>query len=103
MSQRGSVFFIGLLLLGLWFSETAHAFTITRVSGSVLYRDADAALVGAYEAYQLTNNDGVPYADLWVASQSFVNGATVHLASNEDGQVHIGPLASVQARRRSST
>ena len=82
------------MFLVLAWAETAHAFTITRISGSVLYRDAGAGLVGAYEGYHLTNNDGVAYADLWAASESFVGGATVHLASNEDGLVHIGPMAA---------
>lgn len=94
MCQRGSLFVFGLLLLLLSFANTAHAFTITRISSSVLYRDTGASLVGAYEGYTLTNNDGVAYPDLWAASQDFVANAPVHLASNEDGLVHIGPLAA---------
>ena len=75
MSQRSSFFFLGLLLLGLGFTNEAHAFTITRVSAPILYRDTAKSLVGGYEAYRLTNNDGVAYPDLWASSEGFVNQA----------------------------
>jgi hypothetical protein len=94
MSKRVLLQLLGLSWLVLGWASEAHAFTITRISGSVLYRDGAAGLVGAYEGYQLTNNDGMAYSDLWVASEGFATGATVHLASNEDGLVHIGPMAS---------
>ncbi|HKU44704.1 MAG TPA: DUF4215 domain-containing protein, partial [Polyangiales bacterium] len=77
---------------------TAHAFTITRVSGSILYRDGGAGLVGAYEGYRLTNDGAVARSDVWVTSEGFTGGASIQLASTEDGVQHIGPMAAGESK-----
>jgi uncharacterized repeat protein (TIGR01451 family) len=79
--------------------QFAPALTITRTSSPVFYMDTSItpALQGMYVAYQVSNNDGVTYPDIWVRIDSFAGG-TITLGPNEDGLVHLGPLAPGQTR-----
>jgi uncharacterized repeat protein (TIGR01451 family) len=88
-----------LLPLGLLNPQAARAAncsagTITRVSSPILYIDTGItpAARGMYVGYRITNN-GPDYADLWVKLEGFT-GSIVSLSPNEDGIMHVGPLAS---------
>src|SRR4051812_26144531 len=94
--MRSRVIGLGLcLVFGLLHVEHAHAFTVTRISGSVLNTDIGKGLTCQYEGYSLTNNDATAYADVWVQSQDFGATAKIQLAtsSGEDGIQHVGPMA----------
>jgi uncharacterized repeat protein (TIGR01451 family) len=79
-------------LLGWMFP--AQALVITRSSSPIFYLDTSIAptLQGMYVSYQVNNNDGVNYPDLWVRIDSF-SGGVISLAPGEDGLAHLGPLA----------
>ena len=87
------------VLLLLLTAQVVSALTITRVSSPVFYMDTSItpALRGMYVAYQIGNNDGVNYADLWVRIDSFTGGI-ITLGPNEDGLAHLGPLAPGQTK-----
>ena len=84
----------GLVLTALFLALPAQAFIITRTSSPVFYIDTSVTptLQGMYVSYQINNNSGVNYPDLWARLDSF-SGGVVSLAPGEDGIVHIGPLA----------
>lgn len=72
--------------------------TITRISSpDKFYVDTGAAPsplpTGMYVGYKITNTSGAAYSDLWVKLESF-SGGIIGLATNEDGIVHVGSLAS---------
>jgi uncharacterized repeat protein (TIGR01451 family) len=78
-----------LLCLG---GVAAQAFTITRTSSPVFYIDKDIGQFGMYVSYQIVNNSGTSYPDVWVAVDTFTGGA-VSLATGEDGIVQLGAMA----------
>ncbi len=78
-------------------SATAQAFTITRTSSPKFYTDIGAGQRGMYVAYQITNNTGTSYADVWVAADTFTGGS-VTLATGEDGLVQLGAMAPGQMK-----
>ena len=88
-----------LWMLLVLMPQLASAIIITRASSPILYMDAGAspALQGMYVAYQINNNNGVNYPDLWVRIDSF-GGGVILLAPNEDGLVHLGSLAPGQTK-----
>src|SRR5262245_35256719 len=79
--------------------------TITRTSGPIFYNDftptSGAALNSTYVSYQITNNDGVNYADVWATIGNF-NAASgppvVTLAANAASAIDLGPLANGQTK-----
>ena len=85
------------LLLGL--GPSAHAFVITRTSSPVFHIDTSVTptLQAMYVAYQINNNSGATYADLWVGADTFTGGS-VTLGPTEDGAVHLGSLAPGQTK-----
>jgi uncharacterized repeat protein (TIGR01451 family) len=50
-----------------------------------------------YVSYQVSNNDGTSYPDLWVAIDSFTGGV-ISRGPTEDGLMHLGPLAPGQTK-----
>lgn len=88
-----------LLLLMMLVPQLASAIVLTRTSSPVFYVDTTItpALQGMYVAYQISNNDGVNYPDIWVAVDSF-GGGVISLGPNEDGLVHLGPLTAGQTK-----
>src|SRR5262249_47271331 len=76
-------------------SARAYAWTITRTSSPVFYIDTGISpqLLGTYVAYQITNDGGTSYADIWAAVDTFTGGV-VSLAPTEDGIVHLGAMAA---------
>ncbi|MDT4965306.1 MAG: trimeric autotransporter adhesin, partial [Acidobacteriota bacterium] len=75
----------------------AQAFTITRTSLPKFYIDSGANLRGMYVSYQILNNSGTNYPDVWVGVDTFTGGV-VSLASGEDGVVHLGAMAPGQMK-----
>jgi uncharacterized repeat protein (TIGR01451 family) len=86
-----------LLLLG--FTTGAHAFVFTRTSSAIFYIDTSVtpALQTMYVAYQINNNSGVNYPDVWAKIDSF-SGGVVSLGPTEDGLVHLGALSAGQTK-----
>jgi hypothetical protein len=78
--------------------------TITRTSASIFYNDFSASgapLTSAYAAYQITNTDGVNYADVWATIGNFTSGSgpvAVTLGANAAGAIDLGPLANGQTK-----
>src|SRR5260370_10414955 len=79
--------------------------TITRTSAAIFYNDfaptAGAPLTSAYAAYQITNTDGVNYADVWATIGNFTAASgpvEVTLATNGVGAINLGPLANGQTK-----
>lgn len=85
---------LALLCLG---TVTAQAFTITRTSSPKFYTDFGKNISGMYVSYQITNNGGTNYADVWVAADTFTGGV-VSLAPGEDGIVQLGAMAPGQTK-----
>jgi len=85
---------LALLCLG---SATAQAFTITRTSSPKFYTDIGKGIQGMYVSYQITNNSGTNYADVWVGADTFTGGV-VSLANGEDGLVQLGAMAAGQTK-----
>src|SRR5687767_13108518 len=79
--------------------QLSSAVIITRMSSPVFYMDTSITptLQGMYVAYRIENNNGVNYPDIWVRIDSF-GGGVISLAPNEDGLVHLGPLAAGQSK-----
>jgi uncharacterized repeat protein (TIGR01451 family) len=88
-----------ILLAWLLCSPSAFALVITRTSSPIFYIDTSIVpqLQGMYVSYQVSNNDGTSYSDLWVGIDSF-SGGVISLGPNEDGLVHLGPLAPGQTK-----
>jgi len=84
------------LLLG---ALPLSAITITRTSSPVFHIDTKVApsLQAMYVAYQIRNDTGSTYPDLWVTIGDFTGGS-VSLGPFEDGVVHLGPLAPGQVK-----
>jgi uncharacterized repeat protein (TIGR01451 family) len=74
-------------------TSLSFGFTITRTSSPIFYLDTSITptLQGMYVSYQINNNSGVSYPDIWVRIDNF-SGGIVSLAPGEDGLVHLGPL-----------
>jgi hypothetical protein len=78
--------------------------TITRTSASIFYNDFSAAgapLTSAYAAYQITNTDGVNYADVWATIGNFTSASgpvAVMLGANAASAIDLGPLANGQTK-----
>ena len=69
--------------------------TITRTSASIFYNDLPS-LTSAYASYQITNTDGVNYADVWATIGKFTAASgspVVTLAANAASAIDLGPLA----------
>ncbi len=90
---RGVLYTVTLILFS---SPALDAFTITRNSASVVYLDTGKNLAGHYAAYQITNT-GVARDDVWVGVDSFAGGV-VTLATNEDGIIQLGAMASGETK-----
>jgi uncharacterized repeat protein (TIGR01451 family) len=79
----------------LWLAalSSTFGFTITRTSSPVFYLDTSITptLQGMYVSYQINNNSGITYPDIWVRIDNF-SGGVISLAPSEDGLVHLGPL-----------
>lgn len=80
--------------------------TITRTSSPVFYNDLTppahaTALTSNYVSYQITNNDGVDYADLWVSVGDFRSASgpvVVKPGANSPTQIGLGSLANGQTK-----
>ena len=75
--------------------------TITPTSASIFYNDLPHNLTSAYASYQITNTDGVNYADVWASIGNFTaaSGApVVTLAPNAASAIDLGPLANGQTK-----
>src|SRR5262249_4213168 len=75
--------------------------TITRTSAPIFYNDLSNNLTSAYAAYQITNNDGVNYPDVWATISNFtaaIGQPVVRLATNAAGAIDLGPLANGQTK-----
>src|SRR5262245_9598146 len=83
-----------ILFIWLTCHFSGFAFVITRTSSPIFYLDTSIAptLQGMYVSYQINNNSGVTYPDIWVRIDSF-GGGVISLAPLEDGLVHLGPMA----------
>jgi uncharacterized repeat protein (TIGR01451 family) len=88
-----------ILLASLLGSSSGVALVVTRTSSSIFYLDTSITpqLRGMYVSYQISNNDGTSYSDLWVGIDTF-SGGVISLAPNEDGFMHLGPLAPGQTK-----
>jgi hypothetical protein len=86
-------------LASLLCCSSAFGLVINRTSSSIFYLDTSITpqLRGMYVSYQINNNDGTTYPDLWVGIESF-SGGVISLAANEDGVMHLGPLAPGQSK-----
>jgi hypothetical protein len=74
--------------------------TITRTSAPIFYNDlrsSGSPDTSVYAAYQITNNDGVNYADVWATIGNF-SGGVVTLGANAVGAINLGPLANGQTK-----
>jgi|GEM_PF-2652908 len=80
--------------------------TIVRTSAPVFYNDLTppahaTALTSNYVSYQITNNDGVDYGDVWVSVGDFkaASGAVaVKAGTNAPTQIDLGSLAKGQTK-----
>jgi uncharacterized repeat protein (TIGR01451 family) len=92
--MRKFVHRICFVLAWLLCCSPAFGLVITRTSSPIFYLDTSITpqLQGMYVSYQISNNDGASYSDLWVGIDSF-SGGVISLAPNEDGLMHLGPLA----------
>ena len=88
-----------LLLAWLLCGSSGFALVVTRTSSPIFYLDTSITpqLQGMYVSYQISNNDGTSYGDLWVGIDSF-SGGVISLAPSEDGLMHLGPLAPGQTK-----
>ena len=85
----------GWLLAGfclLLSGETGRALQINRTSDAVIYIDTANNVYCSYAAYQIVNNDGVAYSNLWVKADTF-SGTIVSLGGGDPGQYNTGSLA----------
>jgi uncharacterized repeat protein (TIGR01451 family) len=75
--------------------------TITRTSAPIFYNDFASSLTSAYASYQITNTDGVNYADVWATIGNFTSAGgpvAVTLGANAVGAIDLGPLANGQTK-----
>ena len=85
----------GWLLAGfclLLSGRTGRALQINRTSDAVIYIDTANNVYCSYAAYQIVNNDGVAYSNLWVKADTF-SGTIVSLGGGDPGQYNTGSLA----------
>jgi hypothetical protein len=75
---------------------SASTFTVTRVSGPVLYLDLGESpqVSSAYEGFKIENSSGSTYTDVWVKPTGFTAGAKIQLAARENGLLHVGSMAA---------
>src|SRR5262249_55245715 len=75
--------------------------TIARTSTPIFYNDfapsSGPSLTSEYAAYQITNTDGVNYADVWATIGDFTGGA-VTLGAHAADAINLGPLANGQTK-----
>ena len=89
-----------VLICGFWLVDVAQAqVTITRTSAPKFYMDSSISpqLLGMYTSYKITNTGGTAIPDVWVGIDGFTGGV-VSLATNEDGVMHLGSLASGETK-----
>jgi uncharacterized repeat protein (TIGR01451 family) len=86
-------------------SRTVPTITITRTSTPVFYNDftpsSGPPLTSAYASYQITNNNGVNYTDVWATIDNFTSASgpvVVTLAPGAPGAIDLGPLANGQTK-----
>src|SRR5262245_11418547 len=79
--------------------------TITRTSAPIFFNDftptSGPPLTSEYASYQITNNDGVDYADVWVTIGNFSAASgqpVVTLGANAVGAINLGALANGQTK-----
>ena len=80
-------------------TSTARAWVFTRTSSPVFYIDTSVTptLQSMYVAYQIRNDSGVSYPDVWAGIDSFSGGVT-SLGPTEDGVVHLGAIGPNQTK-----
>jgi uncharacterized repeat protein (TIGR01451 family) len=95
----GTLRLVCALLLWMAGTSLTFGFTITRTSSPIFYLDTSITptLEGMYVSYQINNNSGISYPDIWVRIDNF-SGGVVSLAPGEDGLVHLGPLGPGQTK-----
>ena len=78
---------------------SAFGFVITRTSSPIFYLDTSIVptLQGMYVSYQINNNSGVNYPDIWVRIDSFTGGF-ISPAPGEDSVMHLGALGAGQTK-----
>ena len=88
-----------LALLFLNFAPVARAWVFTRTSSPIFYIDTSVTptLQSMYVAYQIRNDSGVSYPDVWASIDSF-SGGVVSVGPTEDGLVHLGPMGPNQTK-----
>src|SRR4029434_2126083 len=70
-----------------------------RTSSPIFYIDTSVTptLQSMYVAYQIRNDSGVSYPDIWVGIDSF-SGGIVSLGPTKDGVVHLGAIGPNQTK-----
>jgi uncharacterized repeat protein (TIGR01451 family) len=63
------------------------------------YEDTGTGQRGWYVGYSIKNNAASTSSDIWVKLDSFGVSARIKLAPNEDGIVHLGPLAAGETKQ----
>jgi uncharacterized repeat protein (TIGR01451 family) len=88
-----------ILFVLLAASHSASGFVITRTSSPIFYLDTSITptLQGMYVSYQINNNSGSSYPDIWVRIDSFTGGV-ISPAPGEDSLMHLGALAPGQTK-----
>lgn len=89
------------LVIGLFLvlaPTAAHALTaasVTRNSAAVVYINTGTTQTGNYAAYQVTNNDGIAYDNLWVQISGLAS--PFGLVAGDSGWFQIGALPNGQS------
>src|ERR1043166_41983 len=81
MARIGLLRFL-CLFLGVSFSSTGFALQINRISSTNLFVDLINLAECNYAQYQITNNDAIPYTNLWVTIGG-LTGSIVKLAGGD--------------------
>src|SRR5258708_3881985 len=103
MKRKSIPNFLALTLLALLAGRPLNAMLISQSSSQIFYIDKAVgpqlpqALLANYYSYLITNDTGPDYPDIWVSIGGF-SGGYIDLAPNEDGLMHLGSLATRQAR-----
>jgi len=95
MNRRTSALAGLAWLLGA--AAPAAALTVAPLQGPTMYVDVSDGLTSAYVGFDVTNNDGFDYADLYVALE-FFTGPMIAPAPNEDAQFRVGPLGAGETK-----
>jgi uncharacterized repeat protein (TIGR01451 family) len=83
---------VGVVLGG---AASASALQVNRSSDTAMHIDTANNVYCSYASYQIVNNDGVAYSNLWVKIDSF-SGTTIRLAGGDPGLCNLGNLAASQ-------